>query len=66
MDGTPLAGAFAAYAQSQEAALERRLATATAALVELPEAKQGKKPLFHADLVQAAAAIVTREGVTAC
>jgi transposase len=53
-----------AYAQSQEAALERRLATATAALVELPRRKQGKKPLFHADLVQAAAAIVTREGVT--
>jgi transposase len=52
-----------AYAQSQEATLERRLATATAALVELPTRKQGKKPLFHAELVQAAA-IVTREGVT--
>jgi transposase len=53
-----------AYAQSQEAALEHRLATATAALIELPARKQGKKPLFHAELVQAAAAIVTREGVT--
>ena len=53
-----------AYVRSQEAALEHRLATATAALVELPTRKQGKKPLFHADLVQAAAAIVTREGVT--
>ena len=53
-----------AYARSQEAALDHRLATATAALVELPRRRQGKKPLFHADLVQAAAAIVTREGVT--
>src|SRR3954469_19534411 len=52
-----------AYAQSQEAALDRRLATATAALAELPARKQGKKPLFHAELMQAAAAIVTREGV---
>jgi transposase len=52
-----------AYAQSQEAALERRLANATAALAELPTRKQGKKPLFHAELMQAAAAIVTREGV---
>src|SRR3954469_19486639 len=53
-----------AYAQSQEAALDRRLATATAALAELPTRKQGKKPLFHAELMEAAAAIVTREGVT--
>src|SRR4029077_9077208 len=30
---------------------------------ELPTRKQGKKPLFHAELMQAAAAIVTREGV---
>src|SRR3954463_12379001 len=51
------------YAQAQEAALERRLANATAALAELPARKQGKKPLFHAELMQAAAAIVTREGV---
>jgi hypothetical protein len=43
--------------------LERRLANATAALAELPTRKQGKKPLFHAELIQAAAAIVTREGV---
>jgi transposase len=52
-----------AYAQAQEAALERRLATATAAVRELPTRKQGKKLLFHAELMQAAAAIVTREGV---
>ena len=52
-----------AYAQSQEAALERRLATATTALQELVVRKQGKKPLFHAELLQAAAAIVQREGV---
>jgi transposase len=52
-----------AYAQAHEAALERRLATATAAVRELPVRKQGKKPLFHAELMQAAAAIVTREGV---
>jgi transposase len=52
-----------AYAQAQEAALERRLATATAAVRELPTRKQGKKPLFHAELLRAAAAIVTRQGV---
>jgi transposase len=52
-----------AYAQAHEAALERRLATATAAVRELPTRKQGKKPLFHAELLRAAAAIVTREGV---
>jgi transposase len=52
-----------AYAQAQEAALERRLATATAAVRELPTRKQGKKPLFHAELMRAAAALVTREGV---
>ena len=44
-----------AYAQAQEAALERRLAKATAALRELPVRKQGKKQLFHAELMQAAA-----------
>jgi transposase len=52
-----------AYAQAQEAALERRLATATAALRELTVRKQGKKQLFHAELLQAAGAILTREGV---
>jgi transposase len=52
-----------AYAQAQEAALERRLATATAAVGELPTRKQGKKPLVHAELMRAAAALVTREGV---
>ena len=52
-----------AYAQAQEAALERRLETATKALRELVVRKQGKKPLFHAELMQAAEAIVQREGV---
>jgi transposase len=51
------------YAQAQEAALERRLTTATAALCALVTPKQGKKPLFHEELLQAAAAIVTREAV---
>jgi transposase len=52
-----------AYAQAQQAALERRLTTATAAVRELPTRKQGKKQLFHAELMRAAEAIVTREGV---
>ncbi len=52
-----------AYAQAQEAALERRLTTAAVAVRELPTRKQGKKQLFHAELVRAAQAIVTREGV---
>jgi transposase len=52
-----------AYAQSQQAALERRLANATKALRELVVRKQGKKQLFHAELLQAAEAIVQREGV---
>jgi len=52
-----------AYAQAQEAALERRLAHATAALRELVKRKQGKKQSFHAELMQASQAIVTREGV---
>jgi transposase len=52
-----------AYALAQEAALERRLTTATKALRELVVPKQGKKQLFHADLMQAAEAIVEREGV---
>src|SRR3954465_6974796 len=51
------------YAQAQGAALERRLANAEAALRDLPARKQGKKQLFHAELVQAAQAIVAREGV---
>jgi transposase len=51
------------YAQAHEAALERRLATATQALRELVVRKQGKKQLFHAELMQAAQAIVKREGV---
>jgi transposase len=52
-----------AYARAQEAALERRLAQATKALRELVVRKQGKKQLFHAELMQAAEAIVRREGV---
>jgi transposase len=52
-----------AYAQAQEAALERRLAVAEAALRELPTRKQGKKQLFHAELVRAAEVIVGREGL---
>src|SRR6476646_2891118 len=52
-----------AYARAQEAALQRHLATATAQLHELVTRKQGKKQLVHAELTQAARAIVTREGV---
>ena len=52
-----------AYARAQEAALERRLGRATQALHGLIVRKQGKKPLFHAELMAAAQAIVTREGV---
>jgi transposase len=52
-----------AYAQAQQEALARRLATAEASLRELPTRKQGKKPLFHAQLMHAAEGIVTREGV---
>jgi transposase len=52
-----------AYAQAQEAALERRLSKAEAALRDLPARKQGKKRLFHADLVRAAEALVSRDGL---
>jgi len=52
-----------AYATAQQEALQRRLATAEAALGELTTRKQGKRQLFHAELMQAAGAIVTREGV---
>jgi transposase len=52
-----------AYAQAQQAALERRLEKATKALRELVVRKQGKKQLFHAELMEAAEAIVKREGV---
>jgi transposase len=52
-----------AYAQAQEAALERRLQRATAALQELVVRKQGKKRLFHAGLMNAAGALVARDGV---
>ena len=52
-----------AYATSQEAALERRLERAMAALQELVVRKRGKKRLYHAELMQAAEGIVSREGV---
>ncbi len=52
-----------AYAQSQAAALERRVERATAALRELVVRKRGKKRLFHAELMFAAEGIVAREGV---
>jgi hypothetical protein len=52
-----------AYAQAQETARERRLARAEAALRALPTRKRGKKQRFYAEVVQAAEASVTREGV---
>ncbi len=52
-----------AYAQAQETALERRLEAAAQAVRELVVRKQGKKQLCHAELMQAAEAIVQREGV---
>jgi transposase len=52
-----------AYAQAQQTALERRLQRASQALRELVVRKRGKKQLFHAELMQAAEAIVKREGV---
>jgi transposase len=52
-----------AYAQAQQTALERRLEKASKALAELVVRKQGKKQLFHAELMAAAEAIVKREGV---
>jgi transposase len=52
-----------AYAQAQQAALERRLDKAAKELRELVIRKQGKKQLFHAELTEAAEAIVKREGV---
>jgi transposase len=52
-----------AYAQAQQAALERRLDKAAQALRALVVRKRGKKPLFHAELMAAAEAIVKRQGV---
>jgi transposase len=52
-----------AYAQAQEGALERRLERASRAVRELVVRKPGKKPLAHAELMEAAGAIVKREGV---
>jgi transposase len=53
-----------AYARAQESALERRLATATKAVADLVTRKQGKKQLYHRQLMEAAESIVAREGVT--
>jgi transposase len=52
-----------AYAQAQAAGLERRLAQATEALQGLAQRKQGKKRRLHAELMQAAQAIVKGQGV---
>lgn len=52
-----------AYAQAQQATLERRLTEATFALHELVGRKQGKKRRFHAELLHAAQDIVTAQGV---
>ena len=52
-----------AYATAQQEALGRRLARTEAALRELVTRKQGKKQLFHADLMDAAEGIIKREGV---
>ena len=52
-----------AYARAQEAALERRLEGATRAVRELVVRKQGKKPLIHAEVIEAARGIVSRGGV---
>jgi transposase len=52
-----------AYAVAQQEALERRLSAAEACLRELPARKQGKKQLFHAELMRAAEVIMTRERV---
>jgi transposase len=52
-----------AYAQAQQAALERRLERASKALRELVVRKQGKKQLSHAELMTAAESTVRREGV---
>jgi transposase len=53
-----------AYAAAQQAALERRLAKAVAALQELPVPRQGKKRLSAEELQLVAAAIVAETGVT--
>jgi len=53
-----------AYASAQEAALDRHLAKAEAAIIDLPTRKQGKKRLSQTELTAAADAILKREGVT--
>lgn len=52
-----------AYAQAQQASLERRLERASKAVRELVVRKRGKKQLYHNELMEAAQGIVQREGV---
>src|SRR3954467_13425000 len=52
-----------AYARTQEAALERRLEKTTQAMRELVVRKQGKKPLIHGEVIEAAQGIVSRQGL---
>jgi transposase len=53
-----------AYATSQQRHLEQRLHKAEALLAELTVRKQGKKRLYHAELLAAAEDIVRRQRVT--
>jgi transposase len=53
-----------AYAAAEESALDRRLTKAEAAVGALAERKQGKKRMSESELVEAAAAILTRERLT--
>ncbi|OWK35730.1 hypothetical protein FRUB_08293 [Fimbriiglobus ruber] len=53
-----------AYAVAEESALDRRLAKAQAAVGALAARKQGKKRMSEVEVVEAAAAILTRERVT--
>jgi transposase len=52
------------YAAAEEAALDRRLAKAEAAIDALAKRKQGKKRLSEAEVAEAAAVILTRERLT--
>ena len=64
VDGAPLAGAFAGVRAGPGGGPGASAGDGpTAALRELVVRKQGKKQLFHAELMEAAEAIVTREGV---
>jgi transposase len=52
------------YAAAEEAALDRRLAKAEAAVGALANRKQGKKRLSEAEMAEAVASILTRERVS--